>query len=379
MVHQSNSKTKQDKPSLFEAPRNLVQQGFTLIEVMLAVTIMALISIAVINVFRVATDSYKAGNRETQILQRGRYIFDSLEQDLLQVYYLPETSYNVKTREVIEQYQLDLLEAEETNDFEAFEKKYGPIDKKEEKNDPEYVGNPFEEHVLIDLQFFGEDGTDQDIIKFTTANNFEVGARYFKYGLKRVEYKVDGGLLIRTEETIEANKRDFEGIILEKETPPIHTIIASGVEKFDLTYCFWVDNAWFEVDTWQSTGKQLRNSNYILGEYDFEKEGAQSGNQNEDLPQDEAAFGSEGWNESLNDSNQEQFDGLPAYVRVNVVLRDPDDEKSNKLPFSRLFQIPGAVETWVANKKLEEDDRDNEINLRQDEYTEVYPGALKKL
>ncbi len=351
-----------------------VVAGFTLLEVMLAVTIMALISIAVINVFNVATDSFKSGNRETLVLQRARFIFDTLDADLKQIHFEPETSYNVNARTEIEKHQQLMLEAEETNDFDQFEKIYGEKDERNE-NDPEHIGNPFEKFVLIDLQFIGEDGEDFDTATFSTKTSLSEGARYFPYGTKRVRYAVDGGFLIRTEDSIKAAPRDWLGEIQEKEVPPEHTILAKGVEKFDLQYGFWVDNSWFEANSWNSAGKQIRNSNFILGDYDFEEEGTADNFSSTDA---NIGFGSDGWNDSLNDARNEPFDGLPAYIRISVTLRDPEDENGKKLNISKILQVPGSTETWYENDKLEEDERENEVILRRDEYLEVFPGALKK-
>jgi hypothetical protein len=352
--------------------------GFTLLEVMLAGTIMALISIAIFNVFKVSTDTYEAGNREGQILQRSRTIFDSFHQDLQRVHWVAEDQTNKKSREQIEKFQQDLLEAEETGDWDKFDELYGPKrNRTEEQEDPDYIGNPFEKSLMIDLQFFGQDGDLADSINFTTRKVFSVGEPYKPWGLARVTYKLDGPLLIRTEDNIFANPRTLEGEILDKEAPPTHTILASGVEEFSLTYGFWVDNTWFEIDQWESTSKQIRNGNYLKGEYDFEDlqdpnaapvSGADS----------ELGFGSDAFNDNLNESPNEVYDGLPAYVRMNIALRDPDDEGSTPIRFSRIFRVPGSVETWVRSEKLDEDQRDNEVELRRDEYVEVRPGALKK-
>lgn len=367
---------KESRPNrlCFFRASGIVRTAFTLIEIMLAVTIMALISLAVINVFRVATDSFKAGNRETQVLQRGRFIFDALEKDLSQTFYLPEDQYNVAARTKIEEFQQELLETEEKNNFRDFEKKYGPQDKRE-KGNPDYIGNPFEKYKLIDLQLIGEDGSDLDQITFSTKANLSEGAKYLKYGLRRVHYQVDGKFLIRSEDTIEAKPRDWMGEPLPKEVPPTHTILAEGVEQFNLQYGFWVDNTWFEADHWDSTGKQLRNSNYILGEYDFQKNGTSDNLENQNTNTGTSDVLS---NDSLNDSRSEPFDGLPMYIRVSIVLADPREEGSKKLHLTRMIQIPGAVETWTENERMEERDRENEVILRRDEYLEVFPGTLKK-
>lgn len=349
------------------------QKAFTLIELLLAVTIMALISIAVFSVFKVATDTYKTGNEESTIIQRGRYALDNFETDLMAIYYLPETAYDVRAREEIEEYQTLFLQAERENDWKEFEEKYGPNDPQKERDEPPYQGNPFENNRLMDLQFLGEDNGETDSVIFSRHLTFEPGGYYFPLGISRVQYQVEGDFLIRSEESVFAPPRTYEGELLEKEEPPRHVILAEGVQEFNISYGFWIDFTWFEIDMWDSTKKQLRNPDFLLGDYDDEIDDGISSPATGGRP----SFGSEGWNDSLNDEDSEPYDALPTYVRVSLKLSDPDTPEKTTA-FTRLYRVPGAVEFWRPTEELDEDDRDEELDIRKDDYIEVQPGALRK-
>ncbi len=342
-----------------------LRKGFTILELLLAVTIMSLISIAVFAVFRTATSAYKSGHRESLLLQRGRFAFDTFERDVMNIFYRDEDTYNEHTRDLIEEYQEDLLRAEETGDFEAFNEKYGPSD---DDSSPNNTGNPFEKGKLIDLQFNGEDNGEKDRITFAVRVPLREGAPYSTWGLARIHYALEGDLLIRTSETVEANPRTWDGQVLEKEIPPEYTIVAEGVDEFDLSYGFWIDSQWFEVDGWTSSGRQIRNSKYLLGEYD-----------EDDRPTDrgESQPGSTEFNEELNDQETEPYDALPTYVRIRLVLQDPENE-SSKTHLMRVFRVPSSQETWVSNEQLDEEERDMELDVRESKYIPVYPGALRK-
>jgi hypothetical protein len=343
--------------------------AFTLLEVMLAVTLIGLISIAVLAVFRTGLRTYENSNREVILLQRGRYIFDAIAKDFANVTYKDEDTYNVTAREMIEQYQQALIDAEENNTWRDFERRYGPRDENDPKaqDDPNYIGNPFEKYRLIDLQFEGTDGGDLDRVSLARRQSLSLNEKYLLYGLERVNYQIEAGLLIRSSESIEVAPRSWDGQILEKEEKPHHTIIAEGVKKFDVKYGFWWDYQWYETESWTSSGRQLRNSEMLLGEYDYDRRAEMS------APQP----GSPGWNESLDDQDGMPYNALPMYARVSVELEDPGNPKrSTKL--SRILWLGTAQETWVPNQNLDEDEREMELVERDKRYIPVMPGALRK-
>src|SRR5690606_8447896 len=171
-----------------------------------------------------------------------------------------------------------------------------------------YIGNPFEKYRLIDLQFEGIEGGMVDRLSLARRQNLSENEKYLLYGLERVNYTVEAGLLIRSSESVDVAPRSWDGEILEKEIPPNHVIIAEGIKRFDLSYGFWWDYQWYEVENWNSSGRQIRNPAMLLGEYDYDEHADMS------APQP----GSPGWNDYLNDLDEMPYDGLPTYIRVSV-------------------------------------------------------------
>ncbi len=338
---------------------------------MIAVTIFALISIAVMQVFRTGTETYKFGNRDALVLQRARYVFDTFEKDIKSLYYLPEDEYNEGLKEEIEAYQNALLQTEDgTLSDRDFEDMYG-IDGE--------IGNPFEKGVLIDLQFFGEDHGEQDSLTFAALHPAGIGSTYVPWGVARIHYTVDGDFLIRTIESVESNPRDVdsEGVIVrEKADKPVHSIVARGIDEFDLSYGFWVDGQWFESSSWTSNSKSFRNSNNLLDDYD-EEDYRRLGEENV-RNDDEPGRDDEPLDDRFDsDPAEEPYDGPPAYVRLRVVISDPENP-GRKTELVRIFRIPIALESWTVNERLEEDERDGELAIRENDFTPVFPGAMRK-
>jgi len=344
------------------------RRAFTLLEVMLAVTIIGLISLSVMAVFRTGLRTYEGANREVLLMQRGRYVFDAVGKDLASVFYRDENTYNVTAREMIEQYQQALIDAEMNNTWRDFERRYAPRDNDPRAlDDPNYIGNPFEKYRLIDLQFEGIEGGMLDRLTLARRQNLTEGEEYLLYGLERVSYTVEAGLLIRSSEGVDVAPRSWDGEIMPKDPPPRHAIIAEGVRRFDLSYGFWWDHQWYEVENWNSSGRQLRNSQMLLGEYDYDRRAEMS------APQP----GSPGWNDYLDDLDGMPYNALPAFVRVDLELEDPGNERRTSRS-SRIFWLPGAQETWVANDSLDERERETELSMRDERYNPVMPGALRK-
>lgn len=350
-----------------ERPR----RAFTLLELILAITIFALVSVAVLAVFRTGTQAYTETNREMLMLQRSRYVFDTFEDDIMSLFYRDETSYNVESREMIQEYQQVRLEAERTGDWDEFERVYGPREgeaDEEDRNDPNYIGNPFDKGKLIDLQFVGENHDEIDSITFAVHEPLELGIDYHFWGLSRVHYTVEGDFLIRSEESVETAPRDWQGEVLEKEEKPTHSIVARDVAVFDLSYAFWWDNQWYEVENWSSSNRQVRNPQQLLGEYDYDEDDVRIG---------QLQPGAPGWNDYLNELENQPLDRVPTYVRLRLGLTDPENEE-RVFEMTRIFRIPNSQETWVINEQIEEEDQEMEREMRDDEYTPVFPGALRK-
>jgi len=358
---------------IYLSKKSASRKGFTLLELLLAVTIMALISLAIFSVFSVATDSFKIGNQESKILQRGRYVMDTFEQDIMSVMYIPEeTGYNVQATRATEEFLNELFEAQEEGDINDFirQNNLDPDDRNTDINDPNNPNRPpFERFIYFDLSFTGEDNAETDRITFARWKDPELGGTYYPKGLSRVRYTVEGDFLIRTEETVLDNQpkvdlNTLEIIREEKEIKPNHVILARGITEFNISYGFWIDYTWFEIDSWESADKDLRDSLSLREQYDTEER--LTDQFGDTIPE----VGSQARYEYINDRKGVTPNGLPTYVRLEFKLTDPDNP-GRETHFSRIFNVPGWSETWVPLPSLEEDQRDNELFIRQDEYEVV--------
>lgn len=341
------------------------RRAFTLLELVMAITVLALVSIAVMAVFSTGTRSFRMSNREVQVMQRARYAMDSLEKDFGNLFYRDEDQYNVQARQRLEEYQQDLLEAQKEGKWEEFERRYKPRDDDPRAlDDPNYRGNPFEEGRIIDLQMVGEDDGENDRLTMAIYPPTGPGEDLELWGLARVSYTVTEGLLIRSIEGVEVAPRTWDGEEQEKPVPPRHAILAEGVVAFDLSYAFWWDYQWYEMPTWESANRQVRNPKTLLGDYD-----------DDDETKNNAATA--GGNEGQDGDTDSPYDQVPAYVRVRLELEDPENPgRLTKL--TRLIRINTSQETWFPNVELTEEERDMEREARDEQYTPEFPGALRK-
>lgn len=339
--------------------------AFTLLELVMAVTVLALVSIAVMAVFSTGSRSYRLSNREVQVMQRARYALDSVERDFGNLFYRDEDQYNVQARQRLEEYQQDLLEAEKNGDWTDFERRYKPRDDDPRAlDDPNYRGNPFEEGRIIDLQMVGEDQGETDRLTFAIKPATGPGEDLELWGLARVTYTVTNGLLVRSVEGVEVPPRTWDGEEQEKPVPPRHAILAEGVVAFDVSYAFWWDYQWYETMVWESSNRQIRNPKTLLGDYDDDEETKNN-------------LATSGGNEAQDGDNDSPYDQVPAYVRVRLSLEDPENP-GRTTEMTRLIKIYTAQETWFPNIELDEEEREMERDARDEQYQMVYPGALRK-
>lgn len=345
--------------------RNTLQKrskprALTVLELLMAITIFSLVSLAVFSVFSAGTRAYEATHRDAALLQRSRYVFDQFESDIMQLFYRDEDEYNEQARRVLQQYQQALQQYEQTGD-EALIEPYIPCPEGDEDclNDPSHIGNPYEKATMIDLQLVGESGGETDSITFAIRQPYELGKPYMPWGLARVNYTVENDYLIRSMESVEVAPRTWDGKIMEKSEPPMHAIVAKGVLAFDLSYAFWWDNQWYETEAWSSGERKLRNSLTLMGEYD------------EDVLEGQ-------YSQFAQQQNLSAYDRVPTYVRVRLKIADPE-AKGRSIDLTRIFRIPNSQETWTINEQLEEDDREMERYVRDQQFTPVYPGASRKI
>ena len=136
------------------------RHGFTLLELMIAITITAIVMASLLTAFRTGAQAYDMAITHTDNQQVGRYAVTKLAEDLRNIYYKPENAYNVTRRQreiLLEQREQQLLQS--GSQARTTE---------EDENLPE-LG------PAIDLAFYGEDGGETDQISFVRLQGPKIG------------------------------------------------------------------------------------------------------------------------------------------------------------------------------------------------------------
>lgn len=332
-------------------------RGFTLLEVLLAAVIFAILGIIVLATFRTGTRAYETAQRQTQLLDRAQFVFDSMTSDIHASFTMAETEYNRSMRNKIEELEMAISEAQNANNWDTFFQKYGNPDKPGSTTGGDgtaYAGNPFEQGILVDLAMVGEGGGEDTMLSFVRTTPTGEGGGETEWGLMRVRYEARGGLLVRSEESIIDPVRNVFGQYIEPPPPRRQTILAEGVKALDIKYGFWFDEVWIEQPEWQSNSHTARNS------------------MNVETPDPDPAR-----QERLNDPNSPEYaqrqlveistppDGMPGYARITLELADPRSPQRSEL-FTTIIRFPTSQETFVPNTQLDTDRRDGEIRARID-------------
>jgi len=342
--------------------------GFTVLEVMVALTVFGLVSLVVFSVFSAAVRTQATGQRESELISRARFALDSVERDTTNIFFRDETSYNIEITRQIEEMEAARLQAEANSSWEDFYTKYG------DPNDPENtgsVGNPYDQGRIVDLQMAGEDNGKLDSLTFAVRHPLNLGGNYRPLGISRVKYFVEKGWLVRSEDNVEAPARNAFGETVGQARPPLYTRLAEAVTGFDISYTFWYDSQWYEVEKWNSSNRLIKNPRQVFGDYwaDQRREEADSGAQADTSIKP----GDPGWNDFLNDQTTEPLDRLPSAIRVKLTLSDPQRE-NRTATFERIIKVLPAEETYTPWPELAEDDRENEREQRDQAYHLVFPG-----
>jgi len=164
------------------------RRAFTLVEIMVAVVIFAIMMTALFASFRTGMQAYSMGTEHTSQQQLGRYAVNQVAQDLRNIYYKPESQYNVARRQ-----QEAMLDASE----DGLESGAGDV---VDENLPD-LGPP------IDLSFTGQDGGDIDQLSLVRRLGFNPNDASPLWGLGRVTYYVIDGNLYRAIDDITRPER----------------------------------------------------------------------------------------------------------------------------------------------------------------------------
>jgi len=326
---------------------------------MLAVTIFAVLGTIVLSTFRTGTRAYESAQRQSQLLDRARFVFDTIERDIHNIYFQDESAYNATMRAKINQLNQDIDRAEQSDSWDDFFARYGDPDdprvrkKEEEKGSSTYLGNPYDYGILIDLQMVGQAGEGRSELSFATYRGSQPSRNQGQWGLDRVRYIESGGVLMRNVESVFDAPRDIFGELLEEPEPERREILAEGVREFELKFGYWFDQTWIESDRWNSNRREMRNSYYTLTE-----------EENADTAEQLADPNSPAYHLFMSRINQAPADNLPAYIRIRLTLEDPDRPAFSEI-FQTIVRVPGSSETYIANPFLSEGRRQGEIDGRR--------------
>lgn len=361
-------------------------QGFTLLEVLVAVSIFAICATALLASFRIATKAFSAGRKAAETMQTLRFTVEHISRDLRAVYY--ENDYNQKF--VFLQYQMRQDETmqierlhQELDDYENGETEAGFVGL---KLDLHFLGKgkeaaggdsagatiEFAHFVTSDgtyetatwgaerVRYYlgGENGTDlyrqrspiQKIVKVNPNLEEEVHAAQesrmaaaagrpvpkkgekFEEGdpnaiLARVKALAQqgGGILPpEFQEPLDVNYLVEETLL---EYPP--ELLAENISNFDLKFGYFADD-WKETNTWDSDEKANRVPPF---------------NVLVDDPQ---------FLQKLMEYRRRPTDYLPAYIKLILTIQDQDAKRKENDKSARkshhvdiVIWMPSALETYV--------------------------------
>lgn len=229
----------------YQSPRS----GFTLIEIIVAITILAIIMVALLAAFQTGMKAFDLGSKHGEQQQVGRYAVNTVSKDLRTIFYKPENEYNVARR------QVESLS-------EQNQEVTGRSDKDSEKTSKDSLDidqNLPDVGPAIDLKFKGDDGGDTDHLSFVVRLGYKEGQEQVRWNLARVDYYVEDGMLYRSIDDITAPEVDEDGNEIPKLTPPQVDKIASNCVGFDVQYGYYYDKAYHLAESWDSSASQYRN------------------------------------------------------------------------------------------------------------------------
>ncbi len=334
-------------------------RAFTLLEVLLATTIFAILGVIILSTFRTGTAAYEEAERQATLIDRARFTFDTLERDVHAAVNMRENEYNRNIRRRIEELFTDLYQAEIDNNFEPIFNKYGNPEElmDEDGRLPDgYRGNPFNSGIMIDLQMYGEpNGEDDGTVSFVTYSPVDPGHPHGDWGLTRVTYESKDGVLIRSvEPSVKDAARNLFGEVIAPPDPPRPEVLAEGVERFQVHYGYWFDEIWLESDRWNSTRKEMRNSYNVWTpepDPDFEER--------VNTP------GTAEYESRRNAQSRAPEDQLPGYMRITLELADVNRPNRTET-FTTILRFHQAQETYIPNTDISPERRDQEIDFRRE-------------
>jgi prepilin-type N-terminal cleavage/methylation domain-containing protein len=315
--------------------RNL-PKAFTLLEIVLAITIFSLVVTGLYSAFRLGVRSYELSDRAVDASQQARIVFSTLTRDLHSVYFAQESDYNKTVRNYRMKFDQEREAAEREGTLDAFYDHILMLTEQEGKN-------PYDFGIAIDLSFKAENHEGNDSVSFVRLQRSDGTVKTEPWSLTRVNYRVEDGRLIRTMDSIFAPGRDIEGNEIPKPEPQ-KQVIAKRVKTFNIAWGYYYEGEWFEAQDWSADERRYRNPVEELDEEDPEYE------------------------RKLRLQESKPVDGIPSYALVELALADKERSSMIKT-FQTLIRIPTAQENTIPlseeeKQALEEQERTREHPLR---------------
>lgn len=310
--------------------RHKATAAFTLIEIMVALVIFAIMMTALFASFRTGMQAYTMGTEHAEQQQLGRYAVNQIVKDLRNIYYKPESEYNVARRQ-----QEALIDANNMNLQSASGRDV--ID----ENLPA-LGPP------IDLSFTGQDGGDVDQLSLVRQMGFSTRESRALWSLGRITYYVQDGNLYRAVDDITTPETDEDGYVVPKAYPPKVDKLAENCIAFDLKYGYYFDEDWYLADSWDSNTSQYRNP--PDEDEDDDIVGTFGENASKDVVQSGA--GSAALAAMVNQQQQQQrADELPGWIELTLQFAADrnDGEVASARTYTQtiLMYNKHAVETYL--------------------------------
>ncbi|MCE5228129.1 prepilin-type N-terminal cleavage/methylation domain-containing protein [bacterium] len=394
--------------------------AFTLIEVILAVTIFGLTMIAITTVMRTGVRSWAIGHALSELMQNVRVSQDVIVRDLNNICYRRETEYNQTFRNQIERLGTEIISQTAIDPRDPY-KNFNPrmIEKflpsqrnrRGRSRDGENENQIFLDEITppIDLSLRGTDSGTNDRISFVRRQNPDWSQPESTWGLRRITYYVKDKVLYREEgdpfgfrpgagisnfiftldptfnpmdmfnsgtnrnyatgnqsplsqltqfftPPVEASDKgeDSRGQFLP---PSIHYTepVCQGVETFNISYGYFLEGQWVEVNTWDSNSMQYRSTldRDFFGQMD--QNAINNFFRSPMNPYDAIRYRADtNFNvspASMMNPSMQQPDELPGYVAIQIGIRSPE-LKGKLYTFTIFHSMPLAEET---DMKFDED------------------------